>query len=365
MAVPRHHVIIGDGAVAAAFAEGGALVSGDRLTIVGPNVAHFGRGQAFSDHAADKPWRYAYLLGAPASQYGVGFAGWLAQGWPELGREISAYQPDWLEQWAPLIDGGSFEALVTPRAVFGGYLAERAALSLADLDARGVQVSLVAGLASDISRDAQGFRVTLSNGKLFHADGVDVATGGPAPQRFGADAGPTAFSTLYGNEAVIAEVVRGGQELTCLGDTVAALDVMRLSLAVAKRQDIRLRVIRLPEGGQADAFERDADYVALRARGQIVEVMGKVTWVYAEEAGRVRVRMTAHEGGQTEFVVPAVVNTAGAGAQLALDLVTTGLIRNGWLRLNETKTGLRVGAELQGEMAGLRYFSSAVSHIGG
>lgn len=47
-----------------------------------------------------------------------------------------------------------------------------------------------------------------------------------------------------------------------------------------------------------------------------------------------------------------------------MDLLTSGLIRKGWLRMNDTKTGLIVGPGLETEVLGLRYLSPAITEIG-
>ena len=108
-----------------------------------------------------------------------------------------------------------------------------------------------------------------------------------------------------------------------------------------------------------------ADYARLQAAGQIVEEHGEITWVYAETEGKTRIRLK-RAGTRTneEITTSVVINTSGPGDQLAMDLLTSGLIRNGWLRMNETKTGLIVGPGLETEVEGLRYLSPAVTEIG-
>ena len=65
----RHHVIIGDGATAAAFAETAPSEAGDRLSVIGPDIGQLGRGLAYGEVPADRPWADAYLLSAP-TRYG-------------------------------------------------------------------------------------------------------------------------------------------------------------------------------------------------------------------------------------------------------------------------------------------------------
>ena len=444
---PHHHLIIGDGASAAALAETLVLTSGDQLTILGANAGQFGKGMAYADHPSAAPWRYAYLLNSPSGAFGESFVEWFEANWGDIRSRIAAYQPRWLDFAADHLDAGDFGAVFAPRAVFGDYLAEIGQGILAMHAEAGVRVQQRTALATDLAKDEHGFRITLATGEVIRADRVDVATGGPSPQRFGADSGPTAFTTLYGNEQTIAEVLRPGQEVTCLGGNAAMLDVLRLMQSVMDEQDIRLRVItrgskpeqliwarprkepvtpkltgpyrdadallaavdaeiaafrakgasmaELRPGYLGWAAERGletllpslserrkvmpqlerrfrrathnslADYARLQAAGQIVEEHGEITWVYAETERKTRIRLK-RAGTRTneEITTSVVINTSGPGDQLAMDLLTSGLIRNGWLRMNETKTGLIVGPGLETEVEGLRYLSPAVTEIG-
>ena len=73
----------------------------------------------------------------------------------------------------------------------------------------GVQVRQRTALAIDLAKDEHGFRITLATGEVIRsADSGGRGHRGPSPQRFGADSGPTAFTTLYGNEQTIAGVLR-------------------------------------------------------------------------------------------------------------------------------------------------------------
>lgn len=76
-----------------------------------------------------------------------------------------------------------------------------------------------------MSRADEQIRIILAGGEDPRGP-VDVATGGPQNQRFGTDAGPTAFTTLHGNEEAIAKVLQPGWEVTCLGASPEVLDVM-------------------------------------------------------------------------------------------------------------------------------------------
>lgn len=447
MSQPHHHLVIGDGASAAALAGAVQLGRGERLTIVGADAGQLGRGLAYRDDRPVAPWRYAYLMNSPSGAFGDEFVGWFEKNWREIREKIATYQPRWLDFAAENLDAGDIGAVFCPRAVFGDYISKIARESLARHAQSGVDVQIRTALASDLARTEHGFLITLATGEVIRADRVDVATGGPVPQRYGADAGPTAFTTLYGNEAAIAEVLQPGQEVTCLGGNAAMLDVLRFLQSVMDERDIRLRVINrgaAPEPliwkrpraaavepklagpyATADAllsamdaeiarfraagatmaelrpgylewagacdmptllpdiaerrrlmpqlerrFRRGThdslvDYARLRNAGQIVEDRAEITWVYAEAAGKVRIRLKrVGAGRQEEIVTPLAINTSGPGDQFAVDLFTSGLIRNGWLRMNETKTGLCVGPGLETEVKGLRYLSPAVTEIG-
>lgn len=108
-----------------------------------------------------------------------------------------------------------------------------------------------------------------------------------------------------------------------------------------------------------------ADYARLRAAGQIIEDQGEITWVYAESANKIRIRFKRMGTEHAEEIKTQVaINTSGPGDQFAVDLLTSGLIRKGWLRMNDTKTGLIVGPGLETEVLGLRYLSPAITEIG-
>ena len=361
MGVSRHLAVIGDGATAAAFLAATDARQGDQLTIIGPWVGRLGAGRVYADHGSGDAWRFGYLLDRPNGEMGGGFAGWLAGQWPEQRQEIAAYQPRHLARWHAALSAGDFDAFAAPRALYGRFLSEQSRTRLADLAETGVAIRLVPGIASDIAREGEMFRITLSTGEAIRADRVDVATGGPANQRFGSDAGPTAFTTLHGNERAIAEVLTPGQEVTCLGASPDVLDVLHFLRSVRPDDEMALRVIR---GEKAPYLEADPDYRALKDAGRIVEEPGHVDWVYAEAPGQVRVRSRRADGERVERTVPVAINTAGAGEHLAVDLLISGLIAKGWLRLDEGRKGLVVRADLSAEMDGLRYLSSAVRRVG-
>lgn len=362
MGAGQHLAIIGDGAVAAAFLAAARLVPGDRLTLIGPNVHRFGAGRFYADQDARQPWRLAYLLDRANGEMTEGFAAWLAAEWPALLPEIAAAQPLHLRRWSEALSEGAFGDFAAPRAIYGRYLARRSSDLLAKLVEDGVQVRLITGLATDLSRANDLYRITLAGGQVIEADRVDVATGGSANQRFGADAGPTAFTTLYGNEEAIARVMQPGWEVTCLGASTEVLDVMHFLRAARPRQELRLRVLR---DRATPALYGDPEYIRLRAAGRIVEEVGRPIWVYAESAGNVRLRVTGKECQIQERTVPLAINTAGPGDQLLVDFLVSGMIAKGWLKLNAAQNRIDVGAGFATEMDGVRYASDAVAILSG
>ena len=444
---PRHHAVIGDGVTAAEFAGTARLRAGDRLTVIGPEVGQLGRGVAYRDPGPGVPWRNAFLLNSPSAGVHAPFADWLARNWPEVEARMQGARPDWLGFSRDAIAAKDYGAVFAPRPIFGDFLRERCEGMLADQAGQGVTLDRRARPAIDLSRMGDGFRITVAGGETIHADTVDVATGGPAVQRFGSDAGPTAFTTLNGNESAIADLMHPGQEVLCLGANAAMLDVLRLVQSVLNEGVIRLSVVSgtglLPEpliwdrprkppvtpsmqgpfetataflqaldadiarlrangatmaqlrpgfkswietvGLQTllpdlaerrklgDAVERRfrrgtrdsiADFTRLHASGRITITEGRVIRVYARAPGEVDVRTALSDGTQEDRTAPLVVNCTGAGGQRAFDILTSGLIRNGWLRYCDATGGIQVGPGLEGEVKGLRYVSPAVTEVG-
>jgi len=437
---PRHHVIVGCGAAAASLVPGLPLGPGDSLTVIGDDVGQLGRGLAYGRAPPDAPWHLLYLLNSPAGAVDPGFAKWAADRQDEITARMARY-PEWLARGAEALAAGDMAALFLPREIFGDYLVERSADALAAHAAAGVRVRTRTGLVTDLEREGDGFVLTLTGGARLRASHVDVATGGPGTQRYGADSGPGAFTTLYGNGDAICAALRAGDPLTCLGGNAAMLDLMRLAYAVLGEDGLRMKVIAAsgarpepviwtrPRGTAATPvlagpFESaealleavDAEIARLRANGadmaalrpgfrqlldgggfarllpdpdqrqrigarlerrfrrgthdslaqfdrlaragRIAVQAGRITRVYAEAPERVHISLD----GAESLTVPLVVNTTGPGEGMAFDLVTTGLIRRGWLRLTGGGIALRPG--LRAEVAGLRYLSPAISRVG-
>lgn len=76
------------------------------------------------------------------------------------------------------------------------------------------------------------------------------------------------------------------------------------------------------------------------------------------------IRLKTAEGSIQKTTVPVVINTSGSGGQLAFDLVTSEMIRHGWLQLDESRQGIVVGSRLESNMPNVRYLSPVVTEIG-
>jgi hypothetical protein len=241
-------------------------------------------------------------------------------------------------------------------------MAEQSRARMAKLADAGIEVQLIAGLVTDIGRQNADFRVTLAGGEVLRADRVDVATGGPGNQRFGSDAGPTAFTTLHGNEEAIAKVLQPGWDVTCLGASGDVLDVIYFLCAALPGRMPNLHIIG---DVAASDLERAPVFRALQGDGRLKVTVGKVDWAYAEAAGKVRLRLRRADGTPQEITVPLAVNTAGPGEQLNLDLLVSGLIARGWLELDEERRTVSVGPGFSARIDGLRYASDAVGWLDG
>jgi len=244
----RTHAVIGDGATAAGFAMHAPVVAGDRLLILGPNVAELGRGLAYHDHGPDAPWRYAYLLNSPNEMVHADFAAWFEQAWPQLLPDLQRTQPGWLAFGAAHIAARDYGALFAPRAIFGHWVREITTHHLAQLARRDVQIDLRPLRVTRITPEAGRFRLTCDSGDTLMADRVDLATGGAGNTAFSAEEAPGLFPALYGYEDRIARSVQEGDTVTCLGGNAAMLDVLRLLQSICDERQVKLRVIRPGKG---------------------------------------------------------------------------------------------------------------------
>lgn len=228
-----HRVIIGDGLIAALFAEFAPLPAGDRLTVIGPKVAALGRGLAYEETAKDLPWRDAYLLNSPSEGVDPDFGLWLSQHWTDLRDRMQGRQPDWLRAGAELIQRDDIGRLNAPRAVFGDFISIRVSAALDRHRNAGAHITLIEDRVRDVQIRDGGFELETQRSGPLRADAVDIATGGPLTQRIDGDDGRNAAPVLFGNEMEIAERVRMGQPIFCIGTGATMLDVLRLCQSVA------------------------------------------------------------------------------------------------------------------------------------
>ena len=105
-----------------------------------------------------------------------------------------------------------------------------------------------------------------------------------------------------------------------------------------------------------------AAYHRLLAEGQITEVQGCAQKV-RQTPGGACVEVATPQG-RVPIEAPIVINCTGPGTRLALDPLSDGFLRRGWLRLTEDGGGLRVGDGLSAGPEGLRYLAPTVTMIG-
>jgi uncharacterized NAD(P)/FAD-binding protein YdhS len=256
MPAPRTHAVIGDGATAAQFAITAPVRAGDRLLLIGPDVAQLGRGLAYRAHPAGAPWRYAYLLNSPNEMVHPDFTPWVAAHWPRIEASMRAHQPRWLDTNADAVAARDYGALFAPRAFFGDWVRHRVAEGLSMLSNRGVQVEMITAAVTGLTASAAGLRLTLASGGTLTADSIDLATGGAETCAFGTTAAPGLAPQLYGHEALIAKALQPGAPVTCLGGNAAMLDVLRLLQSLLPEDAIRLRVIRRGAGPEPLHLDR-------------------------------------------------------------------------------------------------------------
>lgn len=235
----HHHVVIGDGATAAAFAAHARLAPGDRLSIIGPGSApgQFGRGAAYPDPGRGSPWRDAYLLNSPAEAVEPDFVPWVRDRWDSIFPRISAV-PGWVALNTGHLQAMDLAAMFLPRSVFGDFLVDRAETGLSRQEGRGMILDRIGAKVTGIERAKTGFRLTLSGGPEIVADSVDVATGAP---KLGGRRG----LALHGNEDAILGRLHPGTRIVCLGANATMLDLIRLIRCRLRRDDVNLTVLTL------------------------------------------------------------------------------------------------------------------------
>ena len=243
----RTHLVIGDGITAVAFIENSGLVSGDALIILGEHASQLGRGAAYAGQASDKPWRYAYLLNSPADDIDPAFSRWLSEKWDDIQETMRGRSPDWLKAAQPLVDAGDIYGVNAPREFYGDFVAEQVEELLAKLRDHGVSVRIVDDVAIGMERVDGQLRVRTESGQTFTADSVDVAPGGPETLRIPGDDGHFSVDTLFGHEDEIAEHIKRGAEIFCIGGNAAMLDTLRLCQSLIPDEALRF-VACAPDG---------------------------------------------------------------------------------------------------------------------
>jgi len=238
-----HHIVVGDGLTAAEFASTCQLERGDKLTVIGPDINNLGRGAAYACAAEDAPWRYAYLLNSPSRSVDPDFAIWMQANWAYFVERLSGRRPDWLAAAEQYIKANELTSLNAPREIYGDFARSRTRLALDGLRTKGVDVHLINGTVEQIEPQATGFKLSTEDGRAHFANTIDVATGGPQNQRFSGDDNENSFPALFGNEKRIAEKLRTGGKLLCIGAAAAMLDCLRFYQSIQPESQLNLTAI--------------------------------------------------------------------------------------------------------------------------
>ncbi len=241
------HAIVGDGITALAFLEHCDLGAGETLIIIGKAASQFGRGVAYAKGDPDTPWRYAYLLNSPADDIDPAFAAWLSDRWDSVSETMKRRSPDWLQAAAPLVAAGDIYGVNAPREFYGDFMEELAAIALSRLEEKGVQIVTLDDCATSVASSDNGVILQTEKGEQISAQSVDIAPGGPSTMRITGDDGPFAAPTVFGQEARIAEHIKAGSEIFCIGGNAAMLDVLRLCQSLIPDDQVQM-VVCAPDG---------------------------------------------------------------------------------------------------------------------
>lgn len=241
------HLVVGDGITALAFIEQCKLEAGDHLVVLGRNASQLGRGAAYAKGTEGTPWRYAYLLNSPADDIDPAFARWLSDRWDMVAETMSGRAPNWMAAAQPLIDAGDVCGVNAPREFYGDFMEERAEETLARHKARGVQVTMIDDCALTLQSGSDGITVETESRRRVTARTADIAPGGPSTLRIEGDEGAFAVPSVFGHEEQIAEHVRRGAEIFCIGGNAAMLDVLRLCQSLIPEEQLRF-IACAPDG---------------------------------------------------------------------------------------------------------------------
>ncbi|MBM7068576.1 FAD/NAD(P)-binding protein [Actibacterium sp. 188UL27-1] len=242
------HLVVGDGITALAFVENCALKPGDALVVLGGQASELGRGVAYGKGDPGTAWRYAYLLNSPADDIDPAFARWLSDRWSTVEETMTGRAPNWMNAAKPLVAAGDIFGVNAPREFYGDFMREQAEATVDGLRRRGVQVAFVDDRATGLDVTADGVRVSTQIGQKIHARSVDVAPGGPSTLRIDGDDGRFSAPTVFGQEERIAEQIKAGAEIFCIGGNAAMLDVLRLCQSLIP--DAQLRFVACAPDGE-------------------------------------------------------------------------------------------------------------------
>ncbi|KIC49525.1 FAD/NAD(P)-binding protein [Tateyamaria sp. ANG-S1] len=241
------HVIVGDGITALAFFEASLERDMDHIVVVGNQASQLGRGAAYAKGDADVPWRFAYLLNSPADDIDPQFAEWLVHHWDTIAAKMQNRSPNWLAAAAPLVESDDLYGVNAPREFYGDFMEEKTRALVEAFEARGVKVTLLDDMATALAIESNQVMITTQGGRVLRAQSVDVAPGGPSTMRIDGDEGPFSSPSVFGFETRIAEHIKSGAEIFCIGGNAAMLDVLRLCQSLIPEQDLRF-VACAPDG---------------------------------------------------------------------------------------------------------------------
>ncbi|WP_147111611.1 FAD/NAD(P)-binding protein [Tateyamaria sp. syn59] len=243
----RTHAIVGDGITALAFFEAALKRDIDHIVVVGKQAGQLGRGAAYAKGEPGTPWRFAYLLNSPADDIDPQFAKWLAGRWDAITEKMQNRSPDWLGAAATLLQNDDLYGVNAPREFYGDYMEEQARNLISDFEGRGVSVTFMDDIATSLEVSEDQVGITTQNGRTLSAQSVDVAPGGPSTMRIKGDDGPFSVPSVFGFEERIAEHIRAGSEIFCIGGNAAMLDVLRLCQSLIPEDELRF-VACAPDG---------------------------------------------------------------------------------------------------------------------
>jgi len=239
----RHHVIIGDGVTAAELATTRTARPGESITIIGQNVHQLGRGVAYASAPSDAPWRYAYLLNSPARSVDTEFADWLGEHWENVAKHMAGRSPDWLSAAHYYVSAGQHASLNAPREMFGDFFHAKTMEKIKALRENGIPVQLIQAHVTRVECKDDGLAVVTSDHQAIQAQSVDVATGGPQNQRITGDDDEHSFPALFGNEYAIADKLKSGGHIVCIGAAAAMLDLLRFCQSIQTTEPIRFTAL--------------------------------------------------------------------------------------------------------------------------